>query len=59
MPYRRPVKAAKACSKSLWYLAEFAYQPLATASLTYRISFSVIHGPAMGIRADINPSLSA
>jgi hypothetical protein len=37
-------------------VAESAYHPLATASLTYRISLSVIHGPAIGIRADINPS---
>jgi len=41
------------------YLAEFSYQLLIMASLTYRISFSVIQEAAMAVRVDVGPSPSA
>jgi hypothetical protein len=60
---RHGVAAAGGSRKGLlelvWYFDAFAYQPSATASVTQRNSFSVIHGPAIKIRADIGLSLQA
>src|ERR1700687_1783979 len=49
--YFRPTYAANAASNRPWYMFALPYQALVTASVTYSISFSVIEGPATGIRS--------